>query len=413
MLRGGYGLFYLGTSGGQPNTGFSQATGITSSLDGGNTPRVSLSDAFPEGLLKPIGNSQGLATGIGGGITFGYLNRAIPYSHQYSLGIERLLPGGVVLRATFSGNQTRRYPVSANVNAIPIQPGQDVSYYRERIPNPMAGLLPAYPGLNGDTILRQQLLRPFPQYGGMTMTDIPIGRTGYNSLQMQVTKRYSAGYTLQVSYTLSKSQEQVNFLNAQDFHLNDINSSVLEKRLTEFDVPQKLAVVSTWQLPFGEGRRWGNSWRGAKGALGSGWQINGQLTIQSGFPVDYPNAAPLSNQSAQLPESQRDLFHAFNTSLFPTVAPNLNYTLRTFPMRFSNVRLMPLQNLDISIAKKTRIGERYGLEIRAEFLNATNHPWFSRLDNNGNNVTSSHFGWFQMEEQNQNRLVALVGKLTW
>ncbi len=77
------------------------------------------------------------------------------------------------------------------------------------------------------------------------------------------------------------------------------------------------------------------------------------------------------------------------------------------------MRLYPLQNLDVSIAKKTRLSERVGLEVRAEFLNAANHPWFSRLNDFGADVTRPEFGWYQLEEQNQNRFVALVAKLTW
>ena len=121
----------------------------------------------------------------------------------------------------------------------------------------------------------------------------------------------------------------------------------------------------------------------------------------------------MSAQSPKLPDSQRDLYHAFDTSLFPRTAPNLTYTLRTFPTRFPDVRLYPLVNLDVSLSKKTRFKERYGLEIRAEFLNAANHPWFSALNSRGTDVTRAEFGWYELEEQNQNRLIALVGKLTW
>jgi hypothetical protein len=284
--------------------------------------------------------------------------------------------------------------------------GKPDSYYRELVPNPMAGLLPLNASKNGATIARQELLLPFPQYGTMTMNNVPIGRSSYHSLQMRVQKRYAAGLAVSASYTISKTLEQMSFLNAQDFNLSDIDGSRLEKRLAQFDAPQKFALLSSYALPFGRDRR------GAVGTLISGWQLNGQLTLQSGFPVDFPNAPNISPRSARLDSSQVDVYHAFDISNFPRTAPNLQYALRTFPTRFPDVRLMPLKNLDISIAKKTRISERYGFEIRAEFLNAANHPWFSRINDRGTDVTRPEFGWFFLEEQNQNRLIALVGKFT-
>ncbi len=177
LLRGGFGLYYLGSSGGQPTTGFSQSTALTASLDGGNKPRVSLGDPFPEGLLPPTGSGEGLATLLGRAVQFGYVNRVVPSSRQYSFGIERLLPGGFLFEVSYSGNATRRYPVTAQLNAIPVsQLGRPDTYYLERVPNPMAGLLPGNAAKNGPTIPRQDLLAPFPQYTTVTMTDVPIGR---------------------------------------------------------------------------------------------------------------------------------------------------------------------------------------------------------------------------------------------
>jgi hypothetical protein len=172
-------------------------------------------------------------------------------------------------------------------------------------------------------------------------------------------------------------------------------------------------MIATYELPFGRGKRWGSNATGVVRRVLSGWQMNTQFTTQSGFPVTFPNAANLAPRSARLDSSEITLYRAFDTSLFPRTVPDLRYALRTFPTRFPDVRLRPLMNLDASLSKRTRLSERLGLELRAEMLNATNHPWFSRLNSRGADVTRPEFGWYQLEEQNQNRLVALVGKLTW
>ena len=368
---------------------------------------------MPDGLIPPIGSSAGTSTQLGRAATFGYVDRAIPYAHQYSFSVQHLWAGWE-LEAGYSGNETRRYPVTAQLNFIPeSELGKPAAYYWQQIPNPLAGLLPLNPAKNGSTIPRQDLLQPFPQYTTVSMTNIPLGRNSYHSLQTRLTRRYSAGLTLNIAYTISKNLEQMTFQNPQDFHLDNIGSSRLEKRLVEFDVPQKFAALTTYELPFGRGKHWGSGARGLGEHLISGWQINSDLTIQSGFPVDFPNAANLEARSAKLPSSEIDLYHAFDATLFPTTALNLQYELRSFPTRFPDVRSYPLQNLDISVAKKTRLSERLGFEIRAEFLNAFNHPWFSSLHSRGTDVTRDEFGWYELEEQNQNRQIALVAKLQW
>lgn len=412
VLRGGYGLYYLGSTGGQPTTGFSAATSLISTVDAGRTPRVGLDNAFPEGLLEPIGSTLGLASRLGQGISFGDRRRVSPYSHQYSLSVQRMLPGGFVLDAAYSGNEIRRYPVDVNLNALPAETlHQPNSYFSELVPNPMEGLIPNNASKNRAEIARGDLLRPYPQYGSLRMSGVSIGRSSYHSLQTRLTRAYSNGLTFNVAYTISKTLEQLNFLNDQDFRFDDPDSSRLERRLAEFDVPQKFAALTTYELPFGKGKPLGSQLRGAAGALISGWRLNSQLTIQSGFPIEFPNAAPLEARSAKLPDAQVTLERAFDTSLFPRTPPNM--PLRDFPSRFPDVRLQPLQNLDLSLAKHTRLTERLGLEIRAEFLNATNHPWFSSLHSRGADVTREQFGWYEQEEQNQNRQIALVAKLRW
>src|SRR5262249_52756509 len=65
VLRGGYGIFFLGQYEEGPGNGYSRPTPLIASNDGGLTPLVNLSNPFPGALLQPVGNSLGLATDIG------------------------------------------------------------------------------------------------------------------------------------------------------------------------------------------------------------------------------------------------------------------------------------------------------------------------------------------------------------
>jgi hypothetical protein len=198
-----FAISYLGQSSVGASTGYSRATPLVSSLDG-LTPAVTLSDPFPSsiypnGLLQPIGNSQGLATNLGAAVSFPYRDRSLPYSKQYSAGFQYQLRGGWLLDASYVGNITRRLPVSLALNFIPLNVltslpvDQRQAYFTAQLPNPMAGLLPSS-GLNGATLQRQQVLYAYPQFTGVTETDVPIGRQRYDGFQMKLARRFSHGH---------------------------------------------------------------------------------------------------------------------------------------------------------------------------------------------------------------------------
>jgi hypothetical protein len=435
VFRGGYGLSYLGQSSSGQTTGFSSQTPLVASIDNGLTPAVSLSNPvptsiYPNGLLQPIGNTQGLATDLGQSISFQYRDRPLPYSQQYSAGFQYELPHGWLVDAFYVGNLTKRLPVTLGLNFIPlsvlnsIPVDQRQAYFNAQVANPLAGLLPNS-GLNGATIARQQLLFAFPQYGsGTQVTDVPIGRQRYDSAQMKLTRRFSRGLSVTVSYTISKSLEQTALLNPQDVNLSDLLNSGLEKRMTQFDVPQQRSVIGTYDLPFGRHRQFGSGASRWKDGIFGGWTFSGVFMSHSGFPLPFPNAAPLAAKSAALSDAQRNALAQaagrsqydpsydvwFNTSLFPITA-QAPFTLRTFPTRFPDVRGKPLNVADLSIYKEFTIREKVKWQIRCDAHNAGNFPWFASLDNNGNNVASPLFGHLKADIGNESRVVVGVMKL--
>ena len=435
VMRGGYGLSYLGQSANPANTGFSQPTSLIASTDGGITPAVSLSDPFPArlfptGLLKPIGSSLGLATNLGQSISAQYLDRPLPYSHQYSFGFQRELKGGWLVDATYSGNQTHRLPVTLGLNFIPasvltsMPVASRSAYFTAAVPNPMAGLLPSS-SINGATVPRQQLLYAYPQYTGVSITNVPLGSARYDSFQSKVTHRFANGLSTQASFTISKNLEQVSTLNSQDVNLGNLLATPLEKRLTAFDAPRAVSIVTSYELPFGKGRRFGRSMRPLLNGIAGGWNLNAQWTAHSGYPFAFPNAAPLLAQTANLHDDARDAAAKkagrsqfdpsydvwFNTSIFPTQA-QAPFTLRNFPTMFPDVRSKILNVWDMSIYKEFPIKERVRWQLRADFHNAFNHPWFGNLASN--NVTNASFGQYSVssvDDTSEPRLIVLVMKI--
>jgi hypothetical protein len=157
VVRGGYGLYYLGQNETGALQGFSQTTNAITSTDGNLTPAVNLQNAFanlPGGrLYSPIGSSQGAASFLGQTISPNYLARFLPSSHQYSIDIERQLPGNMMAEVGYVGNRSRGLPVNTVANFVPTSElnrrtpagAIDTAYYTARVNNPMAGLIPTTP----------------------------------------------------------------------------------------------------------------------------------------------------------------------------------------------------------------------------------------------------------------------------
>ncbi len=149
-------------------------------------------------------------------------------------------------------------------------------FERERVTNPMAGLTPSNAALNGATIVRSQLLRPFSQFTGLTEDRKTIGRAWYNSLQVRVEKRLSHGFHYLFSYTFSKNMEAVGYLNAQD------PIGQLASVITGDHAPHRAMISGGYDLPFFK-----NSSAVVRGIAG-GWKVNVIGTFQSGLPLGTP-----------------------------------------------------------------------------------------------------------------------------
>jgi hypothetical protein len=222
----------------------------------------------------------------------------------------------------------------------------------------------------GNTISRQSLLVPFPEFGALT-TQENTGYSWYHSFQFTASKRFAKGYTVQGSYTFQKWMQAVNLLNPSD-------PRPIEE-ISDLDAPHRINISSVWSLPFGHGRALLANANGFVNRLVGGWEISGIWSLQSGFPLAWNNSIYYGDPSAiMLPLDQRNPDHWFNIANFETnSARQLQSTqFRTFPLRFATLRGPRQNNLDIAIIKQTRISEGKNLEFRAEALNAANHPYF-------------------------------------
>src|SRR5687768_1491001 len=160
---------------------------------------------------------------------------------------------------------------------------------QQTVPNPFFGIA-AFGNLSRSaTIARGQLLRPFPQFDNVLMHRVNQATARYNALVTRWTKRMSAGYSLDVNYTFSRLEdnqfgESNTFSNRQGSALNNYDLDA-EYGVSLLDVAHRLNVNASFQLPFGEGRKWLT--RGLGDVLAGGWQLTIAGPLPDRFPAEH------------------------------------------------------------------------------------------------------------------------------
>ena len=408
VLRGGYGLYYFPQAEFGGTTGFTISTPFVSSVVTG-IPANSLSNPFPNGVQTPTGSSRGLLTQAGGGIIFSNPDRVIPKVHQFSIGLQRELPGDFKLDLAYVGSRSRDILTNdfnignaRNINILTAEQLADArqrpAFYNEQVANPFAGLLPGT-GLNGGTVARRQLLLPFPQFTTVTMALENIGEIDYDSLQASVERRTASGLTIIGSYTFSKTLGALGFLNDQDAEPG--------RAPTDFDRPHVFVLSGVYQLPIGRNRQFLSDAGRAVDLLLGGWEYNFIARFQSGIPINLPGNVDLigdpviedntaeryfntcvrqANGTNRRPNLAGTAFEACDNPAFAIRGAD---TLRTIPFRLSDLRNPSPPQFDMSFNKTFNFTEDVRFQFRAEAFNITNTPIYRGPNTDPN---STQFG---------------------
>jgi hypothetical protein len=389
VLRAGYGIFYdtIGVNRTLVSqAGFTAITPIIASYDNGLHYVASTANPFPNGLLAPVGAGGGLTTYLGQDLTVLPTSRVQPYSQRWALSVQRIIAGQLLLDVGYVGNKALHLPVDRELNAmdskyqsrLPYRDQQTIDYLSQQFANPFFGINSIY----SKTISRADLLRPYPQFGSVTETQ-NIGSSWYHSLQVRAEKRMARGYTVNVSYTWSKSMDATSFLNSAD--------PVPYRSISQYDRPHRLVVTGIYELPFGRGRAFGSTIPTTLDWLIGGWQLNAMIAEQAGGPLSFGDVILTGNfKDIALPSGQRTVDRWFNTDVFERASnKQLSNHYRTFPKYLSGVRSPGQSKWDVSLIKSWMFRERARLQFRAECFNALNHANF---DAPNTTVTSSTFG---------------------
>ncbi|MCL5744023.1 MAG: TonB-dependent receptor, partial [Acidobacteria bacterium] len=393
VLRGGFGLFYLPTHGTfvrLGTTGFSIATNMITSVDGGFTPYETLSNPFTQGIQSPPGSSLGALTGLGTGVAGNMRGIRSGYSEQWNFNVQRDLPGRWLLEVAYLGNHGVSLPANQVYGFLPDQYLSLGTQLQDMVPNPYAGLIQVGT-LSQPKVTRAALLRNFPQFSGAS----GLGSWAdsiYHAMTVRLEKRMSRGLSMLLAYTYSKliddnlgNGANDNFFEGGSNAVQNWNNLRPERAISTSDVPQRLVISPSWELPLA---RAGNRYYRA---LAGGWQIHSIFTMQSGDPMAITAQAPAFGGNRpnvvgdpNLPNPTIDRW--FNTGAFAVISP---FTYGNAPRNLPRTRTDGLFNWDLAAMKNFTIRERARVQFRAEFFNFTNTPTFGAP---GQVLTNPAFG---------------------
>jgi hypothetical protein len=367
---------------------------------------------------------------------FGTISPAIdqglrnPEVQQWSLGVERELPGNVVVKATYVGTKGTYLPRTHPINLIAAPPAPAASLADEQ--GRLSQFTTAIAGLSGNTNVSFSN-RFDPRYNAVDWTE-SSANSSYNALQLELQKRFSRNYWVQVSYAWAHSIDDVsdvltvvvNDTAAQQNPRDNRNN----RAASGFDLRHTWTVTHTWEMPFFRG----SSNRLLRGGLG-GWSFSGISTYRTGFPVnivagsfpaslggltdavqflgtgnsvDRPNVAgPITNFDPQPTGSARA---PGGTTVVNGVAIS-NYALslglsQPFIGNFGNLgrnalRLNGQLNFDWNLYKNFHFSERVNFQLRSEFYNIFNQHAFLAMGtpNTLIAITSPAFGRYTQLSQ--------------
>ncbi len=419
VFRGGYGIIYSDSpteAAATINpTGYRTDSTYYGTLDG-LTPNNYLSNPFPGSSFVPVtGNTLGLLTAVGQGISSTTQYSPNPYSENWNFGMDYQLPGNWLLSGAYAGSHGVSLTYTQSLNQLPDSDLALGSKLLTTVNNPFYGLITGSTPLASRTIQERYLLAPYPQFTGVSLYTVPGASSMYHSVQLKLNKRFSNGLTLLLSFTGSKLMDDSSSNNS-NFNGSGTAQDAYNRRadwsLSTIDVSKRFVGSFVYNLPFGHGQHFGSKWNRVTDSVLGGWQVNGIVTAQTGIPLALsatnnanifnPGERPNSNgQNAGLSGSvESRLTKYFNTSVFSQPA---TYTFGNVSRTLPNLRAPGLRNIDFSLFKNFALTERWKLEVRAESFNLSNTPQFGAPNTS---VTSTSFGVIttQVNSPRQNQI---------
>ncbi len=315
---------------------------------------ASLENPFPGGFTGPQGRQYGQLANWGYQNPNDLGNTAARDAdiYQWNLGMQREMPGEIVIGVDYVANRSTHLPWSGTNNrdyipsSLLAQISQAVHYDNDVtqgngigncdlnncvtnflntiVGNPFYSMFntpctptPSNPcfnevnsNYNQSVLPLSTLLTKYPQFAGdFEGLMLESANSWYNALQIRFQKRTTHHVSFEGSYTISKETDyssagRNNWVGAlglgQPQQLDNLSA---EHSIGASDAPQRLAGAVVVDLPFGR-NQWigGNMNRGVDAVVG-GWSVATLITQQSGQPMAIGLNNPLLANGSQRPDT--------------------------------------------------------------------------------------------------------------
>lgn len=362
VVRGGYGIFFDSTESREIDDSgdlypYVSRTNLTQSY-GQSAALLTTNQLFP-----PL-TAAGAAVPADNTFIAVIISEAVrnPYIQQWNFSIERALSSNSKLEVYYLGTKGTHLLQRRNI----------------------AQALPPSDPNNPGTVLSR---RPYPNFATYIDSDWS-GYSKYHSFNVKYEANFK-GLIFTSNYTWSKSLDDKSSIAAlgnssdgwQGF-LNNHNTR-LDYGLSDFNVPHRFVTSFVYNLPFGRGQKFASTVNRAANLAIGGWQVNGIVNLQKGFPYSifaadanglldgYFNRANVVGNP--WPSGfQQNIYHWFNTAAFAQPQAGVYGAIGR------NVYTGPgLSNWDASLFKNLNFTERLNLQLRLETFNTFNHAQWS------------------------------------
>jgi hypothetical protein len=311
-----------------------------------------------------------------------------PAIYNFTFGIQQDIGFQTVMEVSYVGSFARHLGQRININGVP-----DGARLGTNNIDPVTGQR-----------IGNDFLRPYRGYADINMV-VWGGTSNYNSLQAQITRRYTNRFQYGLAYTYSKSFD----------YANDDSSDVFFNRPykqfnyapSDFDQTHILTINYIYDIP-PLSRKFNN---GFVKAIFDNWQLTGTTSYASGKPknisVTYNGGITdiTGGQDNARPNTICDPMRDISGS-DPTGTPYVvNVHCFARPTRLGDIgntprnslRMPSIFNNDVALFKNIKMGESRTLQLRWEAYNVFNHTNVKDIDaglvfDAAGNQTNTRFG---------------------
>ena len=221
--------------------------------------------------------------------------------------------------------------------------------------------------------------RPVPELANVTAIRWD-GHSIFNGVTLRAERRLSGGLAFAGSYMLSKAIDDASDPGGTSYEANlpqDVRNMAAEDATASFDHRHRFVGNATYAVP-----DFGGSGSGLMSELGSGWQVNGIVIVESGAPFTVnigTDRANIGAGPAQRPDQTCDPNEGaaktsqqwFNTGCF---ALQPQFTFGSAPR--NSVLAPGFAGVDVGLQKDVALARGARLQFRWEIYNLLNRVNF-------------------------------------